>query len=107
MEEACSISELCSCGSGMPHSECCAGGNPADMLMGMWKDSFFQAMNEVHTEVLKEKIKAAWGDKLDKYADQVLEAMGDHWEGALKQYQGERKLQSIVDSCLTEECATK
>ncbi len=102
MEEACSIDEPCPCGSGRPAVECCCVFDPAEMMKVMWKAAFFQAMKEVHVEVLKEKIKAAWADKLDKYGDQVLEAMEDHWEGMLKQYHAQRKLQSIVDSCLAE-----
>ncbi|MBI3291978.1 MAG: hypothetical protein HYZ73_04125 [Elusimicrobia bacterium] len=51
----------------------------------MWGQSFFQAMKAAQVEILKAKIQKAWGPKMDKAADAVLEAMGVKWQSMLAQ----------------------
>ena len=51
--------------------------------VGMWSKSFFCAMKELQVEIMKEKIKKAWGGRMDKAADIILEAMGAKWKSKL------------------------
>jgi len=51
----------------------------------MWQVSFFQALKAAQVEALKVKIQKAWGQKMDKAADAVLEAMGVQWQSMLAQ----------------------
>ena len=61
--------------------DCC----PIEQAANIWKSAFFQAMKEVHVDILKAKIQKAWGTKMDKAADAVLEAMGVQWQSMLAQ----------------------
>ena len=77
---ACSSSGgRCPCGS-----KACSG-DPTECAASMWACSFFQAMKELQVELLKAKIQKAWGTKMDKAADAVLEAMGVQWQSMLAQ----------------------
>jgi len=51
----------------------------------MWSCSFFRAMKEAQVDVLKAKIQKAWGAKMEKAADAILEAMGVQWQSMLAQ----------------------
>jgi hypothetical protein len=51
----------------------------------MWTGSFFEAMKQLQVEVLKGKMQKAWGPKMDKAADAVLEAMGVQWQSMVAQ----------------------
>ena len=42
-------------------------------------------MHQVQVEILKEKIKKAWGTELDKVGDAVIETMGAQWQAMLNQ----------------------
>ena len=81
--------EQSSCGSGA--KSCCpcgsssCSGDPIECGVGMWTGSFFQAMKAAQVEALKAKIQKAWGAKMDKAADAVLEAMGAQWQSMLAQ----------------------
>lgn len=91
MASECSTSGACQTGSESCKSsagscracgtDCC--GDPIACAMGMWSCAFFQAMKEAQVELLKEKIRKAWGAKMDKAADAVLEAMGTKWQSML------------------------
>ncbi|MBI3088472.1 MAG: hypothetical protein HYY91_06310 [Candidatus Omnitrophica bacterium] len=76
-----------SCGSGSCEERCpCGtecGGDPIACATAMWCGSFFQAMKAAQIDVLKAKIQKAWGAKMDKAADAVLEAMGVKWQSML------------------------
>ncbi len=76
----------CPCGS-----DCC-GGDPIECATGMWTCGFFQAMKEVQVDLLKAKIQKAWGAKMDKAADAVIEAMGAQWQSMLAQAQAKSGL---------------
>ncbi len=76
----------CGCGS----ANC--GGDPTACATAMWSGAFIQAMKQVHVDLLKAKIQKAWGSKLDKAADAVLEAMGAQWESMLAQAKAKQEL---------------
>ena len=79
-ETSCSTS-----GKGCPCGTSGCSGDPIECGMGMWSGAFFAAMKQVQVEILKQKIQKAWGAKMDKAADAVLEAMGVHWQSMLAQ----------------------
>lgn len=62
---------------------CDCGGDPIACSMAMWACSFFQAMKGAQVDLLKAKIQKAWGPKMEKAADAVLEAMGVKWQSML------------------------
>ena len=70
----------CPCGTA-------CGGDPIECGMGMWTGAFFQAMKDAQVDLLKAKIQKAWGAKMDKAADAILEAMGTQWQTMLAQAQ--------------------
>lgn len=58
--------------------------------------SFFQAMKEVQIDVLKERIKKAWGSNIEKQADAVVTAMGAHWQALLVQAKAQGDLREAI-----------
>jgi hypothetical protein len=58
----------------------------------MWYGAFFQAMKEVQVDLLKAKIQKAWGPKMDKAADAVLEAAGVKWQSMLAEAKAKTEL---------------
>lgn len=77
-----------SCGSSSGGCKACGtqcGGDPMACATAMWAGSFFQAMKAAQVDALKAKIQKAWGAKMDKAADAVIEAMGVHWQSMLAQ----------------------
>ena len=68
------------CKSGASQT-CC----PIEMAAQKWSDSFCQAMTEIQVEILKQKIKKAWGTEMEKVGDAVIEAMGVQWHAMLSQ----------------------
>lgn len=69
----------------------------------MWQLSFFQALKAAQAEVLKAKIHKAWGQKMDKAADAVLEAMGVQWRSMLAQAGAKASLSERLRSLWQEE----
>lgn len=88
--------EGCSCGT----SGC--SGEPMDCAVGMWSCAFFQAMKAVQVDLLKAKIQKAWGSKMDKAADAVLEAMGVQWQSMLAQAQAKASVKERLASLWQE-----
>ena len=88
----------CECPCGTPG----CGGDPMDCATGMWTGSFFQAMKALQVEYLKAKIQKAWGSKMDKAADAVLEAMGTHWQAMVAQAQSKETLRSKLQGLWQE-----
>ena len=82
-ESSCQVQ--CDCGS-----DC--GGNPEACAEAMWKAAFFPALRSAQVEVLKEKIKRAWGPRLEKAADIILEAMGAKWQAAIAEAQAKEQV---------------
>lgn len=71
-------------------------GCPIDQAAEMWQKGFFCAMKEAQKEILKEKIRKAWGPVLEKEADAVLEAMGTHWQSVLAQAYAQKSLKENI-----------
>lgn len=60
-------------------------GCPVEMAAQKWSGSFCKAMEEAQVEILKQKIKKAWGTEMEKVGDAVIEAMGAQWYAMLSQ----------------------
>jgi hypothetical protein len=60
---------------------CC----PIEAATELWTKSFFTALRDVQVDILKEKIRKAYGPVMDKAADATVEAMGAHWQAVLTQ----------------------
>ena len=88
--------------------ECCkacntaCGGDPIACASAMWGGSFFQAMKAAQVEVLKAKIQKAWGTKMDKAADAVIESMGVHWQSMLAQVRAKAELRERLEGLWKE-----
>ena len=93
---ACQAPKECPCGT----SGC--SGDPTDCATGMWTCAFFTAMKAVQVDLLKAKIQKAWGAKMDKAADAVLEAMGVQWQSMLAQAQAKAGLRERLQSLWSE-----
>lgn len=82
MENKCDTQTGCcetkdsSCG---PKEECC----PVETAIKCWDSAFCEAMREVQVDILKAKIKGAWGPMMEKVADAVIESMGTKWHSML------------------------
>jgi hypothetical protein len=46
----------------------------------LWEKAFFEALHEVRVDLMKEKIKAAWGENMGQTASSVLEAFQGEWK---------------------------
>ena len=100
MENKCST-ETGSCEtheSDVPKQDCC----PVQLATDMWTGAFHQAMKEAHVEVLKAKIHKAWGAKMDKTADAVLEAMEVKWSAMLAQGKAKMDLKEKIAKAMME-----
>ncbi|MBI4004115.1 MAG: hypothetical protein HY353_03755 [Candidatus Omnitrophica bacterium] len=86
-----STSEQAQCGKCPCGTSGCSG-DPMDCAIGMWTCSFFEAMKQAQVELLKPKIQKAWGSKMDKAAEAVLEAMGVQWQSMVAQGQAKAEL---------------
>ena len=90
--DACS--SKCACGS-----DCCS--DPATCQMMMLKAAFCEAMKATAVDIMKEKIKKAYGQKLDKAADAVLETMNVKMQSMKAMVKAKEnllaKLQTICD----------
>ena len=62
-------------------TSCC----PIEAAAEKWSGSFCEAMREVQVEILKQKIKKAWGTEMEKVGDAVIESMGAQWHAKLTQ----------------------
>ena len=86
-----------SCGP-KPEGDCC----PVTMATDLWTCAFHQALKEAHVEVLKNKILKAWGSKMDKTADAVLEAMETCWKSSLAKGKAQYDLKDKLAKIMTE-----
>lgn len=89
-------------GAGCPACGTACGGDPAACATAMWGQAFFCAMKEVHVEILKAKIQKAWGPKMDKAADAVLEAMGVKWQSMMATAKAQSDLQTKLRTLFQE-----
>ena len=79
-------------------SSCC----PIEKATDLWSCAFKQAMKEAHVEVLKAKIHKAWGPKMDKMADAVLETMEIQWQSMLAQGKAKIDLKEKITKIISE-----
>ena len=93
-QECCPSTEGKGCG--------CGGGDPIEKATAMWSCAFFEAMKQVHVEILKAKIQKAWGSKMDKAAEAVIESMGVHWQSMLAQAKAKGELRECLRSLWEE-----
>ena len=77
-------------------------GDPLDCAIGMWSCAFFRAMKAVQVDLLKARIQKAWGAKMEKAADAVLEAMGVQWQSMLAQAQAKAQFRQRLQSLWQE-----
>lgn len=103
MENKCSTQA----GSCETHQEeCCSAEStsccPIETMTDMWTGAFKQALKEAHVDILKSKIQKAWGPKMDKMADAVLEAMETQWLSTLAQGKAKVDLKEKITRIMTE-----
>ncbi|MFA5137616.1 MAG: hypothetical protein WC728_00160 [Elusimicrobiota bacterium] len=51
-----------------------------EFMVRTWQSAFERAAHEVQVEILKERIRKAWGNSLNSIADSVIELMMTDWE---------------------------
>ena len=85
----------------MCNSAC--GGDPVACATAVWSSAFFAAMHQVQIELLKGKIQKAWGPKMDKAADAVVESMGVQWQSMLAQSKAKCDFQSKLRALWSEQ----
>ena len=90
----------CGTGAGATCKACGTGcgGDPTECASAMWTQSFFQAMKAAQVEALKAKIQKAWGAKMDKAADIILEAMGAKWQSMLAETKAKQDVRAKLQS---------
>ena len=71
---------------------CC----PVEISAKMGNKAFFQAMHEVQVESLKQRIKGAWGEKIDQKSDAIVKALGRHWHSMLEQAKAQKELREEI-----------
>ncbi|KMP10987.1 hypothetical protein UR09_04590 [Candidatus Nitromaritima sp. SCGC AAA799-A02] len=71
---------------------CC----PVEATAQKGNKAFFKAMCEVQVESLKERIREAWGDKIDQKSDAIVKAMGTHWQSLLAQAKAQKDLREEI-----------
>lgn len=79
------------------------GGDPIACATAMWSGAFCAAMHQVQVELLKAKIQRAWGPKMDKAADAVVESMGVQWQSMLAQSKAKCDFQSKLRALWSEQ----
>ena len=79
-----------------PAESCC----PVEQATQLWQSAFCEALKQAHVEALKTRIQKAWGAKIDKGADAVIEAMGAQWaaklQGAKAHVELKEKLKDVM-----------
>jgi hypothetical protein len=71
---------------------CC----PVETSAKMGNKAFFEAMHQVQVESLKERIKKAWGEKIDQKSDALVKALGTHWHSMLEQAKAQKELREEI-----------
>ena len=93
---ACESSKGCPCGN----ASC--SGEPLDCATGMWSCSFMTAMKELQVELLKERIRKAWGEKMGKAADGVVASMGVQWQSMVAQARAKGEFRALLQKIWSE-----
>lgn len=99
---SCQTSTECQSSSGCPCGTPGCSGEPIDCAVGMWSCAFFAAMKGVQADLLKAKIQKAWGARMDKAADAVIDAMGAQWQSMLVQAQAKTELRQRLQAIWQE-----
>lgn len=98
--DCCSGSQSESCGSS---SGCCGGaGDPIEKALHSWIGAFFAAKHQVQTEMLKSRIQKAWGPRMEKAADAVLETVEAMFTASLSKSEAAGKLKERLRSLFQE-----
>ena len=79
---------------------CC----PADVAAKMNTKAFFRALHETQVDIMKEKIRGEWGDKMAKEADAVLKAMGAMWKAKLSEARAQKEMREDLAAILSAAC---
>lgn len=96
---SCTVGEREANAANCESESCCpacrssCGGDPVACAEAMWNAAFFQAMKQAQVEILKAKMQKAWGAKMDKAADIILEAMGLKWQSLLAEAKANASVQ--------------
>jgi hypothetical protein len=81
-------------------------GDHLDQTVGLWKQAFFEALQEVRVELLKARIKAACGRNMEETAKAVFDSMLKEWKETRKKAEEAAKTQEEpeldVDQALKE-----
>lgn len=51
-----------------------------ECLLEMWQASYHAAYRDVQVEVMKEKIRKAWGKRMGQFADGLIAWMESEWK---------------------------
>ena len=86
-------------GTCAPKSDSCC---PIQKATEMWTCAFFEAKKQVCVEILKAKIKKAWGPKMEKTADAVLNAMEATWKAKLAKGKAKMELKDQIMKIMME-----
>lgn len=78
--------------------DCC----PLEMMIEKWSDAFCEAKHQVQVEILKEKIRKAWGAQMEKSADAIIEAKGAEWHAMLTKGKAKMELKDRLKQILNE-----
>lgn len=93
---SCESSKGCACGN----AGC--SGEALDCAVGMWSCSFMTALKAVQVELLKERIRKAWGEKMNKVADGVVASMGAQWQSMVAQAQAKGEFRALLEKTWSE-----
>lgn len=107
MGNACCSTETGCCETSEPKiSECCPTQNanvcPSEFVADMWKKAFREALFQAKVDVLKEKIRKSWAQKLDKGADLTLETMESQWSAVIAKAKAEGEFKEKLKQAAQE-----
>lgn len=85
---SCQTSSPCGCTPDGAPARCPSeSACPIECAADLWQASFIEAMRQTQVEVLKEKIKQAWGPMIEQSADALLQGMGAKWQSMVARIQ--------------------
>src|SRR3989338_5434239 len=84
----------------MSQNQCCDTNDqtccPIEKTVSCWSGSFMDAMKAVQLDILKDKIRKAWGAQMEKVGDAVIEAMGVEWQSMLAKGKSQLDLRETI-----------
>ena len=86
-------------GTCTPKSDSCC---PVQKATEMWTCAFLEAKKQVCIDILKAKIQKAWGSKMEKTADAVLNAMSAEWKAKLAKGKAKMELKEQIMKIMME-----